>query len=404
MTPVEFRDRSRRAPGGEFRLVLGDPGSAKERRLLERRRELCKRIARRGEWDVLEALKSGLLTFEEVERAIDQKGVADYRVALSTKRPVLAPTLDAHADRWLEQIERDGTRGVYSPHLHRLRDFRVDGERLGDRPWPTVYGHHVRDAYTEVRKELAHNTARTCLGAWGSFFTWAVDREATEAEEQGREPLAVVSPVRRAKRWGKPKTTRHRFFSRGEYRRLARVAREEMRAQYATLVFTGLRIREFTVLPPVHVKLPTVVSVGPWGTWAPKGYPRSTRGVRDIPIHRTELLPLLEDYRERFAGEETFFVNPRSGERWSYSAFAFQMELDVTAAGLVYGQRRDGEVTPEGVTPHTFRHTLATWLCQDDVSLVKIARILGDTVETVERHYAHHVPTDLDRAINNLSV
>lgn len=400
-TPIEFRARSKRAPAGGFRIVLGVPGSTKERRALVARRDLCQRIARRGEWDVLRAIKSGLVTIEEVERLVDAQGIDDYRRHLTLRRPILAPTLDEHVARWLLTLERDGTRAVYEPHLRRLRDFRVEGERLGSRPWPSVYSHHVRDALAEVRRDLAHNTARTCLGAWGSFFTWAVDREATEAEEQGREPLAVQSPVRRAKRWGQPKTTRHRFFSRAEYERLRTVAPDAMKAQYATLVWTGLRIREFTTLPPVHVK-PGVISVGPWGKWVPKGYPKSTRGVRDIPIHRTELGPLLEEYAARFAGAETFFVNPRTGGRWSYAAFRDQMERDVKAAGMVYGQRSGGKVKPEGVSPHTCRHTLATWLCQADVQLVKIARLLGDTVETIERHYTHWLPTDLDRAINGL--
>ena len=46
----------------------------------------------------------------------------------------------------------------------------------------------------------------------------------------------------------------------------------------------------------------------------------------------------------------------------------------------------------QGVTPHTLRHTAATWMAQRGVSLDKIAAYLGNTAVTVERVYAHHHP------------
>lgn len=44
------------------------------------------------------------------------------------------------------------------------------------------------------------------------------------------------------------------------------------------------------------------------------------------------------------------------------------------------------------VTPHTLRHTAATWLMQRGVSLWDAAGYLGMTVETLERNYGHHHP------------
>jgi len=51
------------------------------------------------------------------------------------------------------------------------------------------------------------------------------------------------------------------------------------------------------------------------------------------------------------------------------------------------------------VTPHTIRHTWATWAAQRGVSMYEIAGILGDTVETVTRNYLKHCPDHLRRAV-----
>lgn len=53
-----------------------------------------------------------------------------------------------------------------------------------------------------------------------------------------------------------------------------------------------------------------------------------------------------------------------------------------------------------GVTPHVLRHTKATWMAQDGISMFDIAGVLGDTVATVTKTYAHHSPDYLRSAIN----
>lgn len=52
------------------------------------------------------------------------------------------------------------------------------------------------------------------------------------------------------------------------------------------------------------------------------------------------------------------------------------------------------------VTPHVLRHTKATWMAQAGVSMFDIAGVLGDSVETVTKTYAHHHPDYLRDAIN----
>lgn len=50
------------------------------------------------------------------------------------------------------------------------------------------------------------------------------------------------------------------------------------------------------------------------------------------------------------------------------------------------------------VTPHTLRHTAATWLMQRSVDVWEAAGFLGMSVETLQRTYGHHHPDHLRRA------
>lgn len=58
--------------------------------------------------------------------------------------------------------------------------------------------------------------------------------------------------------------------------------------------------------------------------------------------------------------------------------------------GFENAARRAGLGTD--VTPHVLRHTRATHMLQDGEPIWKVAGLLKDTVETVERVYGHHCP------------
>lgn len=404
---VELRIRTRNRPG--FRMEVGTATSRAELGTLYRQRDLLRRLHGRGEHDVLQAVKDGRTTAAELERLVDAYGIADYRKHLQLEAPrpaVQVPTLDEHVVHWLKTIRKDGTRGVYRKGLVYLRDFVVDDQRLGERPWTHAAPRHViGDVKTALRARIASNTIRTVMGSWSGFFEWAIEREKSEADAAGRAPLLEVNPVRAARVWDPIEITRHRFLSWDEFQELLKVAPVSMRAQYATLALAGLRLGELRTLPPAHVHLPTHLHVGPWGEWVPKGYPRSKHGVRDVPLHQ-DLLPLLEHYAETYAGTESFFVNPVNGKPWAGGSFETRLQKDIEAAGMVFGQwsRASGELerSADGITAHTLRHTLASWMAQRDIQLMKIAAILGDTEDTIRRHYAHLLPSDLDQSINRV--
>ncbi|HEY2227846.1 MAG TPA: tyrosine-type recombinase/integrase [Xanthobacteraceae bacterium] len=50
------------------------------------------------------------------------------------------------------------------------------------------------------------------------------------------------------------------------------------------------------------------------------------------------------------------------------------------------------------VTPHTLRHTAATWLMQQGTDAWEAAGFLGMTVEMLSQRYGHHHPDHLSGA------
>jgi integrase len=58
---------------------------------------------------------------------------------------------------------------------------------------------------------------------------------------------------------------------------------------------------------------------------------------------------------------------------------------------------------PGKVTPHTLRHTAATWLMQNGVDPWEAAGYLGMSVETLLRVYGHHHPDYMKGAVEGIT-
>ena len=111
---------------------------------------------------------------------------------------------------------------------------------------------------------------------------------------------------------------------------------------------------------------------------------RSVKRRPVVPID-PEIRPTVERLMTANKDSEWLFGTPRS----MYRAFKGHMtKLELGAKS----------------NPHILRHSRATHLLQAGVDIYSVARLLGDTVATVERVYGHHSPDYLADAITKAAL
>ena len=116
-----------------------------------------------------------------------------------------------------------------------------------------------------------------------------------------------------------------------------------------------------------------------------KGWRRTNkkRGVIPIP---PRLLPHLRRARKR--GTDLGYVLHINGKR-----------IKDVKKGFAAACARSGL---EGVSPHTLRHTAATWLMQAGTDIWQASGFLSMSMETLQRVYGHHHPDHQREAAENI--
>ncbi len=123
--------------------------------------------------------------------------------------------------------------------------------------------------------------------------------------------------------------------------------------------------------------------------WQPKG-DNSYRALQVLGEVRDAIQKYLEDYP---AGEGDYcFRDPATGRIWTAAALAHDFRGLCERADVTYGRK-------QGITLHSLRHTCATNLIRAGVRESVVAKILGDTVETIVRYYVHLTEEDTARGL-----
>jgi integrase len=110
-----------------------------------------------------------------------------------------------------------------------------------------------------------------------------------------------------------------------------------------------------------------------------KAYPKTSSSVREVPVPPW----LIANLGALLAGrtrDARIFVTRRDGRDLSAANWRKTYDAALVSAGVDRG------------TPHTLRHTCASWLVQEGVSIYDVSRQLGHASVQVTQRYAHLRP------------
>ena len=113
-----------------------------------------------------------------------------------------------------------------------------------------------------------------------------------------------------------------------------------------------------------------------------------------VPIS-SSLLPVLLRAKEERTGR--YVLDTATDGIWSSMQIAWAKAFDGAPTGR--GRCPKGN----GIGPHTLRHTAATMMARNDVSMFTVAGILANTPQITERVYAHYAPASPEGSTDQIS-
>lgn len=388
MTPKSYRIdiRDKRLAGG--RLALSAKTTSKTE--WRKRDAACRALLEAGELEILGRLRAGKLHIADVQRAHARGDLDTIRQA--TGHDV---TLGEAVGRLMQTVSATREPGT-------IKEYR------------TVLGALVRDLGTSTTlasittadaEAWLHEPKET---AWGRPWSpnqqakarmmaqrlWmlAIQHEVEVAQANGGRPKLTRNPWKTAE-LPRARQTRVAFLQPEEWRTvIGRVQGTPKAALLALGCLAGLRNQEAAHLRPgIDLDAGKIHVQAREGEYAWK--PKTDRSNRTVPVG-PELERILQEHvRHGFAGERFLIRPPQEDRPLGISSVRLWTRAAFEAAGIQYGQEGDG------LTYHSLRHTFASWLAQRDIQLMKIAELLGDTVEEVARTYAHLLPQDLEASV-----
>jgi integrase len=238
-------------------------------------------------------------------------------------------------------------------------------------------------AYTAARRAsgIKDNTILRELGFISAAFNHAIN----EWNWPLRNPVKGRKP-------GQP-PAKERWLTRAEADALIQSARQERNAPYLPAfiilaLHTGARSGELLGLEWSSVDLSRAVIRF-------VGHNDETAGTRRAKTMRARTVPLNGQAME--AIRELIGLR-REGSRW---VFCHQFTKGTKTGGDVNPGDRVSSIKKsfstackraglEGVTPHTLRHTCASWLAQAGIPMIAIGAMLGQSVMSTTARYSHY--------------
>jgi len=274
---------------------------------------------------------------------------------------------EAYNPEYLRDIAhlRKKTRASYECITKKFIKF-ADKKQLSSIGYNDVI--HFLDFYTKNAPKTYNNVLITLK----RFFRYAVQRDYIQKNPTTGIHLRKIPQAL-------PK-----FFTDEEYARIEAAAEKEpIYPMIVTARYTGMRLGELLALRWEHWSFPErVVRVLNTAEHTVKNYQ-----ARTIPVC-TEALDKLLPYIRKEGPCFPTYCGQRQGQRYVEDGPKRQLDRIFKAAEITKKKRMGW---------HDFRHTFASRLAQEGVSIYKISKFLGHSSVLVTQIYAHFSPGyDLD--------
>lgn len=368
---IEIRDA--RLRGGRLNISAH---TTKEK-VRQGREATVRALLDNGDHETLDLLRSRRLHITDVQAALRRGTLADLQPELHSRGVTLEDAL-SKVLKTVEATSEPGTHAQFTVYANALR------VHFGPNALLSSVTHDAAEAFLHGARPKTSKPYAPTTQKHVRTFARHVWREAGMRKDPW---VDVQLPKARA--------TRHAFLQPAQWQTLYDcVQGTPVAAGLAIGTLAGLRIGEICQLRPgIDVDFERRrIRIQPRdgeNKWRPK----TDNSIRDVPME-PKLTEILRAHIDAgFAGERYLIIAAKRDRPLPTDTLRGWMEEAMRRAGLNYGMAGDG------LTPHSLRHTFASWLAQRDVQLVKIARLLGDTVETVAKYYSHLLPTDLEKTV-----
>jgi integrase len=177
------------------------------------------------------------------------------------------------------------------------------------------------------------------------------------------------------------------YFSKEDFQKLLSLIKEGwLRELIVFAVLTGMRRGEIVNLKWEDLDLPRkVIHVRNSATFRTKHGKERTVPMSDVVFH------LLSTKMVQTASEYVFTLNGKKiKDDWTTQKLKYYVYL--------------AKLKDERLHFHSLRHTFASWLIQDGVSLYEVQKLLGHSNISVTQAYSHLQPAQLHEAVNRVKL
>jgi integrase len=292
------------------------------------------------------------------------------------------PTIDTLCEAWLADAARIGKHESNGYVLRPVR--RLLGHH---RPSDLVVNPALLRSYHSQRSGLSNWTVRREVGALQTVLRWAVEEKLIDLAELPSFTRGVIPPKGLARDRFLDRAQEQWFWDQAMAWGSATHSHPMLRASAPRLrLFVALALetaaRRGAILELTWDRVDLVLGLIDYNI--PGRRETKKRRVKGMPIS-DRLRPILEGAWQQA---------PKDG-----SGRAIGRVFDASRIEQAF-RTFTAAIGMEWVTPHVLRHTWASLAAMSAVPLFDISKIMGDTLQTIEDHYAHLHPDHLRKSIN----